>query len=126
MGEERNAEYICLADSYDNIPDREYRTAWQGTSPNVDASWKTPFNGKTVQDAVAWMRGIPKPKPVNRKYCAVLTKDSYENGVHKAGDVFICKWLEDAELQTIRWAANDIGTFHAAFEREMWDEYYDA
>jgi len=55
-----------------------------------------PFIGKTVQDAVHFIRNAPKPpKPLNKRFCAVVTRDAL-----KKGGVLICKSLDfDSEQE---------------------------
>lgn len=112
------APRLLLADTYDNIPDYD-GDGLKGTAPSVDASWRSPFVGKTVQDAVDWMRSIPKPpKPINKTFCAAVKKDLYE----ERGKALICKWVEDAEPQTITYSAGMVGSFVVNFSRGDWDE----
>jgi hypothetical protein len=61
-----------------------------GTKAPIDPNWRSPFIGKTVRDAVDFMRNAPKPpKPLNKRFCAVVTKDLFRQ--HRA---LICKSLD--------------------------------
>jgi hypothetical protein len=87
--------------------------------------WRSPFIGQTVEDAVAWVRAIPKPgKEVTRTFCAVLQRGVFE----ESGNVLICKTPNEAvgraEIQTIPCSAGKIGSFHLAFVRGEWADCY--
>lgn len=80
---------IWLADNYDNLPD--YKGYTEPGTVSVDSSWRSPFIGKTIPDVVAIIRGAPKPpKPLNRRFCAVLNKETFDEGL-----ILICKSLEN-------------------------------
>lgn len=65
--------------------------AMSGTMSPIDPKWRSPFIGKSIPEAVAFVRNAPKPpKPLNKRYCAVLTKDELESG-----SLLICKSQED-------------------------------
>lgn len=90
-----NAEHIdgdyalWLADDYSTLPDYAGISA-SGTITPIDPHWRSPFVGKSIPDVVAFMRNTPKPvKPLNKRFCAVVTKDDLEDG-----RIFICKSLE--------------------------------
>lgn len=81
---------LWLADSYDSLPDYRGRSTL-GTSFPVDADWHSPFIGKTVPDAITFIKNAPKPpKPLSKRFCAVVTKEYLEEGL-----ILICKSLED-------------------------------
>jgi hypothetical protein len=85
----RNSCDIWLADTYDTLPDYTGLSPY-GTKEPIDPNWRSPFIGKTVRDAVNFMRNTPKPpKPLNKRFCAVVTKDSF-----KQYQVLICKSLD--------------------------------
>lgn len=89
-----------------------------GTEAPVDAEWQSPFLDKSVQDAMVFIRDVPKPpKPLCKLFFAVLQKDRYE----QHGQLLVCKAV-DGEVQTIPCQASGIGTFFAGFERDEWDE----
>jgi hypothetical protein len=78
-----------LADTYDTLPDYTGLSPY-GTKEPIDPNWRSPFIGKTVRDAVDFMRNTHKPpKPLNKRFCAVVTKDSL-----RKHQVLICKSLD--------------------------------
>jgi hypothetical protein len=92
---DRNAKHIdgdytlWLADNYDTLPDY-IGESMPATITPVDPAWRSHFLSKTIPDVVAYMRATPKPpKPLNKTFCAVLTKEGLE-----LGQIFICKSLE--------------------------------
>jgi hypothetical protein len=92
---DRNAKHIdgdytlWLADNYDTLPDYIGESMPATVTP-VDPAWRSHFLSKTIPDVVAYMRATPKPpKPLNKTFCAVLTKEGLE-----LGQIFICKSLE--------------------------------
>ena len=112
---------VWLADDdYENLPDFNGAAFIEGTRPTVEASWRSPFIGKSLAEAVAWVRGVPKPpKPVCKKFFAVLQKDLYES----KGEVLICKVKRNKSgPQTIHYDANHIAAFRAAYYRDNWQE----
>lgn len=110
--------YIWLADKYDELPDYSGGMSARGTEAPIDAAWQSPFVGKTVQDALAFVRSAPKPpKPLWKLFFAVLEKERYE----KHDQLLICKAI-GGEVQTIPCKASGIGTFFAGFERDEWEE----
>ncbi|KAL1582970.1 hypothetical protein WHR41_08246 [Cladosporium halotolerans] len=81
---------LWLADNYDTLPDYKRRSTL-GTSFPIDTDWRSPFIGKTVPDAITFIRNAPKPpKPLSKRFCAVVTRKCLENEL-----VLICKSLED-------------------------------
>jgi hypothetical protein len=54
----------------------------------IDNAWRSPFVGKSIADAANFIRNAPKPpKPLCRRFFAVLQKNFYE----KSGMVLICR-----------------------------------
>lgn len=114
---------LWLADTYDNLPNNTDE-ALSGYG-SVEADWRSSFIGQTVEDAIAWIRAIPKPgKVTTRTFCAVIKRELFE----KSGDVLICKTPNEAvgrtEIETIPCSASAIGTFYHGFPRDAWALQY--
>jgi hypothetical protein len=59
-----------------------------GTVAPIDNAWRSPFIGKSIADAANFVRNAPKPpKPLCRRFFAVLQKDFYG----KSGMVLVCR-----------------------------------
>jgi hypothetical protein len=81
---------VWLADTYDSLPDFHPKLQYSGTPHPVDQSWASPFVGKSIEDVANFIRNTPKPpKPLCKKFFALLQKDLYE----KNGKLLICKVL---------------------------------
>ena len=81
---------IWLADAYENLPDVRPTHRLEGTSCPIDSSWRSPFAGKSIEDAANFVRNAPKPpKPLNKTWFAVMQKDRFE----KSGELLVCKIL---------------------------------
>jgi hypothetical protein len=65
--------YFWLADDWSNAPkEDENRDA---TIPPISDDWRSPFHGKTVKDAVEFMKTLPEDSYVDYHYFAVLGAD---------------------------------------------------
>lgn len=114
------AQYLWLADTYAHLPDYHSGASAEGTATPIDAAWQSPFIGKTVHDALAFIRNAPKPpKPLCKVFCAVLQKDPFE----QRNELLICREVE-GKPQVIPCAASEAGTFFAGFDRDDWEESY--
>lgn len=112
-----------LADNYESAPFFHDGMYEEGTYPPVDATWVSPFIGKSLEEIASWIRDIPKPPTsVNKTFFAVLQKKLYE----EKGEALICKITDDGGLQTIPTKANAVGPFAMLFRREEWDESYES
>ncbi|KXS95496.1 hypothetical protein AC578_8802 [Pseudocercospora eumusae] len=109
--------YLWLADSYDKLPeiDEEQRTV--GTVPPVDASWQSPFIGKTIQEAAEFVQNAPKP--LCKVFFAVLEKGRYE----KDNKVTICK-IVHGEVQAIPCTTEDVTNHLLGHDRDTWEESF--
>jgi hypothetical protein len=117
----QGAQYLWLADKYENLPDYADSLSAEGTATPVDPDWKSPFIGQTIHEAVDFIRNAPKPpKPLCKVFCAVLQKDRFE----KDGVMLICRRVGEEEVQVIPCAASEAGSFFAGFERDEWEESY--
>ena len=116
----RSEIWLAGDEDYEALPDFNGPYFIEGTRPTVEASWRSPFIGKSLAEAVEWVRGIPRPpKPICKTFFAVLQKDLYE----QRGQVLVCKIKKTkSEPQTIPYDANHIAGFHAAYYRDNWDE----
>jgi hypothetical protein len=84
--------FIWLADTYESLPDYKPTDRQSGTASlyPIDASWKSPFIGKSLEYAANFIRNTPKPpKPLCKTFFAVMQKELYE----KSGKVLVCKIL---------------------------------
>jgi hypothetical protein len=81
------------------------------------------FFRKTLADASAWVRGIPKPpKAINKSYFVALKREIFE----KAGKVIICKALDgEKEPQAILYRIDELGMWIASYNRHRWEQDYE-
>lgn len=114
------SSYVQLADTYENLPDFINEDRQQVTEPNVAATWKSPFVGKSLEEIASWILGIPKPpKAISKTYFAVLQKEFYE----REGEVLMCRIFggdEIKRIETIPMTASRFGQFVPLFRREDW------
>ena len=81
---------LWLADTYEGLPDFQVGARPESTSPPIDSDWKSPFIGKSIEDAANFVRNTPKPpKPLNRTWFAVLQKELFK----ESRELLICKIL---------------------------------
>ena len=67
-----------LADCYDNLSPEDHYTAYgSGTVPPIDLEWRSPFLGKTLEDASEFVRGAPRNGVLNLEHLVVLNKSLY-------------------------------------------------
>jgi hypothetical protein len=116
----RSGIWLAGDTDYETLPDFNGPYYIEGTKPTVEATWRSPFVGKSLAEAVEWVRDIPKPpKPVCKVFFAVLQKDRFEQN----GEVLICKIKKDkSKPQTLPCDANHIAAFQAAYYRDNWRE----
>ena len=70
---------LWLADYHENLPDYRPNYNTLGTKPPIDSAWQSPFVGKSIADVANFVRNTPKPpKPLSRRFFAVLQKDFFE------------------------------------------------
>jgi hypothetical protein len=63
-----------------------------GIAAPIDPGWQSPFIGQSIADAANFIRNAPKPpKPLCRRFFAVLQKDRFE----QTGKLLICKILPE-------------------------------
>jgi hypothetical protein len=113
---------VKLASRYKDLPDFVGLKISKGTKTPLNPAWRSPFVGKTLADAVAWIRGNSKPpKAANKVYFAVLQKELYEAD----GDVPMCKVIEgESEPQTIPCSADMLTTFISTYHGDQWEDAY--
>lgn len=59
-----------------------------GTTSPISKDWRSPFVGKSIEDAANFVRNTPQPpKPLCRRFFVVLQKEFYE----KCGRILICR-----------------------------------
>lgn len=106
---------LWLADTYDNLPDYAGRAA-KGTTAPIDEDWQSPFS--TLQEAVAFVRNIPKPpKPLCKVFCAVLDKERYL----QHGQLLFVK-VDEAEPQVIPCRSGRVGAVFEGMDRGVWPD----
>jgi hypothetical protein len=123
--EEAGEPYLWLADTHDTLSDWDPTRPVKGTSGPVDASWRSPFIGASVQEITAFIEATPKPpKPLCQRFFAVLQKEQYE----RSKQVLIYKIPDDCEdtslgrsLQAVPCPVHLAGFFFVAFDRSDWD-----
>jgi hypothetical protein len=88
---------LWLADAYDTIPDYDPGDPGpKGTPHPIDSEWRSPFVGFSVGEVAAFIRDTPRPpKPLSRRYFAVLRKEQHEQ--HK--QVLIYRILPSGESE---------------------------
>lgn len=85
----------------------------------MEATWRSPFVGSSIQEITAWVGQIPKPpKAINKTYFAILDKELY----NLYSKVFICRRFVDDRVETIPMDARKFGGFLINFRREEWQE----
>ncbi|EME80968.1 uncharacterized protein MYCFIDRAFT_197825 [Pseudocercospora fijiensis CIRAD86] len=109
--------YLWLADSYDKLPDIDDDTRTTATEPPLDPAWRSPFIGKSMEDAAAFVENAPKP--LCRLFFAVLEKDRYE----KDDKITICK-IVNGEVQAIPCTTEDVANYLLGHDRDTWDESF--
>jgi hypothetical protein len=79
-----------VSDTYDSLTDYEPGDRRGNQSYPMDEGWKSPFAGKSIEDAANFIRNTPKPpKPLCKTFFAVMEKDLYE----QYGLLKVCKIL---------------------------------
>ncbi|KAF2821919.1 hypothetical protein CC86DRAFT_410320 [Ophiobolus disseminans] len=63
--------YYWLADDWSNAP----RDGEDATKPPIAEDWRSPFQKKTVDDVVAFMKKIPEDRYIDYHHFAVLDED---------------------------------------------------
>lgn len=65
----------------------------EGTIGPISRDWRSPFAGKSIEDAANFVRNAPKPpKPLCRRFLAILQKDSFDQSI----GMHICKIVPDS------------------------------
>lgn len=92
----KDTTLLWLADTYETLPDYRPNYKHTGTSHPVSETWRSPFVGKSMQEVANFIRNTPKPpKPLCKKYFAVMQKELYEGN----GELIVCKILpQNGEL----------------------------
>lgn len=81
-----------MADTYPNLPDYRPNYKIEGTPTPISQGWRSPFAGKSIEDAANFVRNTPKPpKPLCKRFFAVLQKSS----VDQSTSMLICKIVPD-------------------------------
>lgn len=95
----------------------------EGTEPSVEAIWRSPFVGSSIQEITARVGQIPKPlKAINKTYFAILDKELYTH----CSKGLICRRFEGDRFETIPMDAKKFGGFLVNFRREEWRECHKA
>lgn len=106
-------------DAYDDLPD--YTGGGLCGHIGIDSNWRSPFIGKTIEEAAEFIANAPMPsKALNRNFFAVFDKAQYD----ATGQVIICKTPNPAvgreEVQKIPCYAGKVALFFVGFEEDSW------
>ncbi|PVI00754.1 hypothetical protein DM02DRAFT_614113 [Periconia macrospinosa] len=68
-------------DSYEDLPKAtgERQPPPEATKPPLPDSFKSPWNGKTVEDCAKWLQNMPNDSVVQREYFTVMNQFSKED-----------------------------------------------
>lgn len=105
---------LWLADSYSTLPavNEEQRT--EATRAPIDSAWRSPFLGKSLQDAKTFVKEAPKP--LCRTFFAVLDKQRYEDN----DEIRLCKIVDD-EVQSIFYDSDSASVYFVGND-DTWEE----
>ncbi|SMY28472.1 unnamed protein product [Zymoseptoria tritici ST99CH_1A5] len=111
-----------LADDYHNLADYPDvgldERIEHGTHLPLDETWRSPFVGKTIEDAAEYLRGVPKPrKPLCKTWFAVLDAKLYR----EEDQVLICKIREDGRVESMPCVAAFVTVHFDGYDRGYWD-----
>ena len=112
--------FLWLTDTHENLPDYTDKLIWGQTE--VDEDWRSPFVGKSLDDAAELVKSIDTAvKAVARNYFAVLLNSDHERGY----GVLICKTPNEAvgrtEVQYTEYQVDKISGFFVSFDEDNWD-----
>lgn len=89
-----------MADAYSNLPNYRPNYKIDGTASPISKDWRSPFVGKSIEDAANFIRNAPKPpKPLCKRFFAVLQKDKSD----QSPSLLICKIVpenDDSDLDS--------------------------
>ncbi|THZ20561.1 hypothetical protein D6C91_04701 [Aureobasidium pullulans] len=93
----------------------------EATVPPVSSNWRSPFAGKTIEEAFTFMSCIPTDFDVtmNRTYIVVLDRDLYES----RGWVVVCKIDEEGTITTAPCAARNAMLHINSLSWHLWPNY---
>ena len=113
--------HLWLADDYNNLPD--FTGMWvEGTHQPIDARWRSPGLGASMEEVVEFIQSIPKPpKSVSKMYFVMLDPQRYE----QFDEVLVCKILGQ-EVQCIPCDAGWVSTYLVGHQRDRWQERWKA
>lgn len=63
-----------LADEWPNAP-KKANVPERASIPPINEHWCSPFQGKTIEDVVAFMKSLPEDRDVDYHHFAVLGED---------------------------------------------------
>lgn len=113
VAEEQGDNLLWLAeDKFENLPKENCTT----TKPPIPSTWRSPFIGKTIEDAFEYLSTIPLDKSLGRDYIAVLNKRLYE----RKGWLVLYKIDTDGEITSIPCAAELSLTQMASYAQDNW------
>lgn len=73
-----------LADTYETLPEQAID---EGTEPPIDNAWRSPFVGKSVEEAAEFVKNAPGGKGLDKSFFAVLEEGFYRDN----GWVTVCR-----------------------------------
>ena len=96
----------------------------EATVPPVSSNWRSPFAGKTIEDAFTFMSCIPadpdgSDDTMNKTYIVVLDRDLYES----RGWVVVCKIDEEGTITTAPCAARNAMLHINSLSWYLWPNY---
>jgi len=110
---------LWLADSYDNLSPEDPRRAPDGTKPPIDPLWRSPFAGKTPEDAAEFVRRAPRDQGLNLEHFVVLDKSLY---IEK-GWVTAYKFCRGGVLAPLPLVAKYATMMLSVYHYDMWKHY---
>lgn len=122
--EETEEPILWLADTYDTIPDHSPKDPAAKGTLSVQDDWFSPFIESSVEDVATSIQSTPKPpKPLSKRFFAVLRKELYEQNKQVLIYHIAEKMRENAdgsELQSVPCPVHLAGVFFYGFDRHNW------
>jgi hypothetical protein len=123
---DKSGEYMFwLADDWSNAPrtiqEKDFTRVEAGTKSPIGEDWKSPFKGKTVQDAIAFLKSAPEEVCVDLYHFAVLGEDFVRRAfvtIYRIGD----EYLRGDEVDSVPCSVAMSTIFLSSMEPHMWEE----
>lgn len=105
------------------MPDYRPNYRIDGIDGPVNPSWRSPFVGKSIEDAANFVRDAPKPpKPLCKRFFAVLQKDNFDHSI----TLLICKIVPDHDSDLESEMSEEGRNAYAGVKEEMTSRIRDA